>query len=177
MNIWKEINPNRIKPDDFYACVEIQQGDKTKYELDKETGFLLMDRILYTSTHYPMNYGFIPLTYCQDKDPLDVFVLCSQPLERLCLVRCYPIGVVTMTDRNERDEKIIAIPFGDPQYNCYQDISELPQHIFDELMHFLTVYKQLENKTVNVEKLGNKLEAIRVIKESLEFYKKEIKIK
>ncbi len=177
MNIWKEINPNRIKPDDFYACVEIQQGDKTKYELDKETGFLLMDRILYTSTHYPMNYGFIPLTYCQDKDPLDVFVLCSQPLERLCLVRCYPIGVVTMTDRNERDEKIIAIPFGDPQYNCYQDISELPQHIFDELMHFLTVYKQLENKTVNVEKLGNKLEAIRVIKESLEFYKKEIKNK
>lgn len=177
MNIWKEINPNRIKPEDFYACVEIQQGDKTKYELDKETGFLLMDRILYTSTHYPMNYGFIPLTYCQDKDPLDVFVLCSQPLERLCIVRCYPIGVVTMTDRNERDEKIIAIPFGDPQYNCYQDISELPQHIFDELMHFLTVYKQLENKTVNVEKLGNKLEAIRVIKESLEFYKKEIKNK
>lgn len=177
MNIWKEIKPNRIKPEDFYACVEIQQGDKTKYELDKETGFLLMDRILYTSTHYPMNYGFIPLTYCQDKDPLDVFVLCSQPLERLCLVRCYPIGVVTMTDRNERDEKIIAIPFGDPQYNCYQDISELPQHIFDELMHFLTVYKQLENKTVNVEKLGNKLEAIRVIKESLEFYKKEIKNK
>ena len=119
MNIWKEISKDRINPTDFVACIEIQQGDKTKYELDKETGLLKMDRVLYTSTHYPMNYGFIPLTYCGDNDPLDVFVLCSQPLERMCLVRCYPIGVIIMTDREERDEKVIAIPFGDPQYNGY----------------------------------------------------------
>ena len=174
MNIWKDINPERVKPDDFVACIEIQQGDKTKYELDKETGCLIMDRVLYTSTHYPMNYGFIPLTYCGDNDPLDVFVLCSQPLERLCLVRCFPIGVVIMTDRNDRDEKVIAIPYGDPQYNEYYDISQLPQHIFDELMHFLKVYKQLENKNVEVKELGNRDRALAIIQESLDLYQKEI---
>lgn len=173
MNIWTEFDEKRIKPDDFYACIEIQQGDKTKYELDKQTGFLLMDRILYTSTHYPMNYGFIPLSYCQDRDPLDVFVLCSQPLERLCLVRCYPIGVITMTDGQARDEKVIAIPFGDPQYNSYKDIAELPKHIFDELMHFLSVYKELEYKTVNVERLGDSNRAKEIIKESLDYFKRE----
>lgn len=171
MNIWKDIREERVKPEDFIACIEIQQGDKTKYELDKETGCLIMDRVLYTSTHYPMNYGFIPLTYSEDNDPLDVFVLCSQPLERLCLVRCYPIGVITMTDRDERDEKIIAIPFGDPQYNGYKDISQLPKHIFDELEHFLTVYKQLENKVVHVEALGGHEDAIKVINNNLKRYK------
>ncbi len=174
MNIWKDIEENRVKPNDFIACIEIQQGDKTKYELDKQTGFLIMDRVLYTSTHYPMNYGFIPLTYCGDKDPLDVFVLCSQPLQRLSLVRCYPIGVVIMTDRDERDEKIIAIPYGDPQYNNYSDIKELPAHIFDELMHFLQVYKQLENKIVDIKELGGKERALQIIEESLALYKKEI---
>lgn len=171
MNIWKDIKEERVKPEDFIACIEIQQGDKTKYELDKETGCLIMDRVLYTSTHYPMNYGFIPLTYSEDNDPLDVFVLCSQPLERLCLVRCYPIGVITMTDRDEHDEKIIAIPFGDPQYNGYKDISQLPKHIFDELEHFLTVYKQLENKVVHVEALGGHEDAIKVINNNLKRYK------
>lgn len=174
MNIWKDISPNRITADDFVVCIEIQQGDKTKYELDKETGLLKMDRVLYTSTHYPMNYGFIPLTYCGDNDPLDVFVLCSQPLERMCLVRCYPIGVIRMLDRNEGDDKIIAIPFGDPQYNCYNDISELPKHIFDELEHFLRVYKELENKKVKINELGNKQVAIKVINECIELYKTEI---
>lgn len=171
MNIWKDIREERVKPEDFIACIEIQQGDKTKYELDKETGCLIMDRVLYTSTHYPMNYGFIPLTYSEDNDPLDVFVLCSQPLERLCLVRCYPIGVITMTDRDEHDEKIIAIPFGDPQYNGYKDISQLPKHIFDELEHFLTIYKQLENKVVHVEALGGHEDAIKVINNNLKRYK------
>ena len=174
MNIWKDVSADRVKPDDFLAVIEIKKGDKTKYELDKETGFLKMDRVLYTSTHYPMNYGFIPLTYCGDHDPLDVFVLCSEPLERLCLVRCYPIGVVIMTDRDERDEKIIAIPYGDPQYNKCKDIKQLPNHIFEELMHFLTVYKQLENKHVEVKELWDAKRAKEIIKESLELYKKEI---
>ena len=172
MNIWKEIDKKRITPKDFMACIEIQQGDKTKYELDKETGLLRMDRVLYTSTNYPMNYGFIPLTHSEDGDPLDVFVLCSQPLARLCLVRCYPIGVVTMIDRKERDEKIIAIPFDDPQYNTYHDISELPRHIFDELKHFLSVYKQLENKEVHVERLENFESAQKVIGKSLKNFEK-----
>lgn len=175
MNIWKDFEENRIKPDDFIACIEIQQGDKTKYELDKSTGLLIMDRVLYTSTHYPMNYGFIPLTLSEDNDPLDVFVLCSQPLERLSIVRCYPIGVVIMTDIKQKDEKIIAIPFGDPQYNGYTDISQLPKHIFDELQHFLSVYKQLENKEVKVESLGGSKQAKAIIIENLERFKKVFK--
>ncbi len=170
MNIWKDVNSERVKPDDFLACIEIQQGDKTKYELDKETGFLILDRVLYTSTNYPMNYGFIPLTLSDDGDPLDVFVLCSQPLERLSLVRCYPIGVVNMTDIDKHDEKIIAIPFGDPQYNEYDDISKLPKHIFEELKHFLMVYKQLENKVVHIEELGDHKKAKEIIDESLKRY-------
>lgn len=175
MNIWKDFDKDRIKPDDFIACIEIQQGDKTKYELDKSTGLLIMDRVLYTSTHYPMNYGFIPLTLSKDNDPLDVFVLCSQPLERLSIVRCYPIGVVIMTDIKQKDEKIIAIPFGDPQYNGYTDISQLPKHIFDELQHFLSVYKQLENKEVKVESLGGSHHAKEIIIENLKRFKKEFR--
>ena len=175
MKIWKDFEEDRIKPDDFIACIEIQQGDKTKYELDKSTGLLIMDRVLYTSTHYPMNYGFIPLTLSEDNDPLDVFVLCSQPLERLSIVRCYPIGVVIMTDIKQKDEKIIAIPFGDPQYNGYTDISQLPKHIFDELQHFLSVYKQLENKEVKVESLGGSKQAKAIIIENLERFKKVFK--
>jgi len=172
MNIWKDINPERIRPDDFIACIEIEQGSKNKYELDKETGLIILDRVLYTSTHYPMNYGFIPHTLSGDSDPLDVFVLCSQPIEKMSLVRCYPIGVVYMTDRDETDEKIIAIPFGDPQYNGYRDIMSLPAHILDELKHFLTVYKQLENKIVNVLKVGSNEDAKATIKENIENFNK-----
>ena len=159
MDVWKEFNRDRIKPYDFMTFIEIEKGSKNKYELDKETGLIVLDRVLFTSTHYPMNYGFIPLTYSEDNDPLDVFVLCSQPIEKMSLVRCYPIGVVTMLDRNEMDEKIIAIPYNDPQYNCYKDISGLPNHIMDELKHFLLVYKQLENKKVEILNIGGEQDA------------------
>lgn len=166
-NIWKNFNKERIKPNDFVAFIEIEQGSKNKYELDKETGLIILDRVLYTSTHYPMNYGFIPLTYSEDNDPLDVFVLCSQPIEKMSLVRCFPIGVVIMEDANEKDYKIIAIPFGDPQYNSYKSITQLPQHIIEELKHFLTVYKQLENKVVIVQNILGKKDAEKIIKQSL----------
>ncbi len=174
MNIWKDISPERIKSHDFVACIEIEQGSKNKYELDKETGLIILDRVLYTSTHYPMNYGFIPRTLSGDGDPLDVFVLCSQPIEKMSLVRCYPIGVVFMTDNDETDEKIIAIPYGDPQYNCYRDITGLPTHIIDELKHFLSVYKKLENKEVHVLKVGSHDVAEKTIKENIENYNKQI---
>lgn len=170
MNILHDISEKRIQSEDFIACIEIEKGSKNKYELDKETGMIILDRVLYTSTHYPMNYGFIPRTLSGDDDPLDVFVLCSQPIEKMSLVRCYPIGIIYLTDRNETDEKVIAIPFGDPQYNEYTDISELPSHIIDELRHFLSVYKQLENKVVKVLKVGSHEDAKRTIKESLEKY-------
>ena len=124
MNIWHDISPKRITKNDFIAVVEISKGFKNKYELDKETGLIILDRILYTSTHYPANYGFIPRTYGDDGDPLDVLVLCSESLEPLSLVRCYPIGVISMVDNGRNDEKIIAIPFNDPTYNTYKSIEE-----------------------------------------------------
>ena len=174
MNIWKDIDKNRIKPDDFIACIEIEKGSKNKYELDKETGLIILDRVLYTSTHYPMNYGFIPHTLSGDNDPLDVFVLCSQPIEKMSLVRCYPIGVIYMIDRDETDEKIIAIPYGDPQYNTFKDISDLPPHVINELKHFLSVYKQLENKIVKVTETAGCERAKETIKENIKMFEKKI---
>ena len=170
MNIWHDISPKRINADNFIAVIEIEKGSKKKYELDKETGLIMLDRILYTSTHYPANYGFIPRTYGDDRDPLDVLVLCSEPIEPLTLVQCYPIGVISMIDNGRNDEKIIAIPFNDPTYNTYQDISELPSHIFEGMRHFFSVYKALENKTTAVNEISGVEEAKRIIQEALDRY-------
>jgi inorganic pyrophosphatase len=170
MNIWHDIDPKRINPEDFVAVVEISKGSKKKYELDKETGLIMLDRVLYTSTHYPANYGFIPRSYGDDNDPLDVLVLCSEALEPLTLVRCYPIGFISMLDGGRRDEKIIAIPFGDPTYNKYKDIKELPSHLFDEMAHFFKVYKSLEAKETVVDEVHTAEEAKEVIKEALDHY-------
>lgn len=145
-NIWHNIDPSRITPEDFVAVIEISKNSKNKYELDKETGYIILDRVLHTATHYPANYGFIPRTYGDDEDPLDVLVLCSEVLDPMTLVRCYPIGYISMLDSGRNDEKIIAIPFSDPTYNTYKDISELPEHVFEEMVHFFSVYKALEHK-------------------------------
>ena len=169
-NIWHDISPKRINTDDFICVVEISKGSKKKYELDKETGFIMLDRILYTSTHYPANYGFIPRTYGDDKDPLDVLLLCSEALEPLTLVRAYPIGVISMVDSGRQDEKIIAIPFGDPTYNHYKNIDELPKHIFDEMRHFFTVYKNLENKDTAVDEVADRDSAVRIIASAIDNY-------
>lgn len=174
-NIWHDISASRITPTDFVAVIEISKGSKKKYELDKETGLIILDRILHTSTHYPANYGFIPLSYGDDQDPLDVLVLCSEALEPLSTVRVYPIGVIAMIDNGRRDEKIIAIPFNDPTYNEFKDIKELPKHIFKEMEHFFRVYKELEHKETAVKEVQNHTEAIKVIEEALENYQKEFK--
>lgn len=169
-NIWHDISPKRIKPDDFIAVIEISKGSKKKYELDKETGLIILDRILYTSTHYPANYGFIPRTYGDDGDPLDVLVLCSESIEPMSLVRCYPIGVITMKDSGKMDEKIIAIPFSDPNYNTCNSISDLPGHIFDEMSHFFAVYKSLEGKETVVNEVEDRDKALDVIKHCIDNY-------
>ncbi len=148
MNIWHDIKKDRIFPTDFISVIEISKGSNKKYELDKETGMLMLDRILFTATHYPMNYGFIPRTYGDDKDPLDVLVLCSEAIEPMTLVRSYPIGVIKMLDSGMGDEKIIAIPYGDPTYRDYTDISELPEHIFEEVRHFFLYIKAWNIKTL-----------------------------
>ena len=170
MNIWHDISPKRINPTDFIAVIEIEKGSKKKYELDKETGLIILDRILHTSTHYPANYGFIPRTYGDDLDPLDVLVLCSEPIEPMTLVRCFPIGMISMIDQGRNDEKIIAIPYSDPTYQGYSDISELPKHIFSEMSHFFSVYKALENKDTAVNEVSGSQSAIEVIKTAINSY-------
>lgn len=169
-NIWHDISPKRITPEDYIAVIEIPKGSKRKYELDKETGLMMLDRILYTSTHYPANYGFIPRTYGDDEDPLDVVVICSEEIDPMTLVRCYPIGVITMKDSGKFDEKIISIPFNDPNYNTYKDISELPKHVFEEMKHFFSVYKSLEDKETVVDEIQNREKAIEIIKSSIDNY-------
>lgn len=170
MNIWHDISPKRIHCEDFMAVVEISKGSKNKYEMDKETGLLRLDRILYTSTHYPANYGFIPRTYADDLDPLDVLILCSQAVVPLTLVRCYPIGVISMIDNGRFDEKIIAIAFDDPTYNSYTDISQIPCHIFEEMSHFFKVYKELEDKETAINEVKGRDAAVEIIQKSIDSY-------
>lgn len=169
-NIWHDISPKRINPEDFICVVEISKGSKKKYELDKETGYIILDRILYTSTHYPANYGFIPRTYGDDQDPLDVLLLCSEALEPLTLVRAYPIGVISMIDNGRNDEKIIAIPFSDPTYNQYSSIDQLPSHVFEEMRHFFKVYKNLEGKETAVNEVAGRDAAVKVISDAINSY-------
>ena len=169
-NIWHDIDNDRIKANDFIVCIEIPKGSKKKYELDKETGLIILDRILFTSTHYPANYGFIPRTYAGDRDPIDVLVLCQETLDPLVLVRCKPIGVIKMIDNDDVDEKVIAVPVSDPSYNGYNNISELPQHIFEEISHFFTVYKQLEGKPTSVLEILGPEAAVSIIQDSIDCY-------
>ena len=172
MNIWHDFPAKDITPTDFSAVIEISKGSKCKYELDKETGMLRLDRVLYTATHYPANYGFIPRTYADDGDPLDVLVLCSEPIVPMTLVQVYPIGAMRMIDGGKLDDKIIAVPVSDPTYRGIKSIDELPAHIFDEIMHFFTVYKQLENKQTAVKTLFDYKEAIEIVRLAIESYEK-----
>ncbi|MDR1260243.1 MAG: inorganic diphosphatase [Oscillospiraceae bacterium] len=171
MNIWHDIDEKRIQKDDFVCVIEISQGSKNKYELDKETGMLILDRVLHAAMVYPTNYGFIPKTYGGDKDPLDVLVICVEPIVPLTLVRCRPIGIVYMLDGGEADEKIIAISAKDPHNNKITDVNELKSFILDEIKHFFTFYKKLENKETQVTGVGNCLEAQKVIGEAINNYK------
>lgn len=173
MNIWHDIAPELITPERFMAVIEIKRGGKNKYEMDKATGLLRLDRVLYTSTHYPTNYGFIPRTYADDGDPLDVLVLCSEAIEPMTLVECRPIGMFEMNDGEARDEKIIAVPLGDPNYNFMFDISQLPDHLLDEMRHFFTVYKELEGRTTVVSKAQNREVANHVIVECINNYEEK----
>lgn len=170
MNIWHDISAEHIHPTDFSAVIEIPKGGKNKYEMDKETGLLRLDRVLYTATHYPANYGFIPRTYADDGDPLDVLVLCQETIVPMTLVQCFPIGVVKMIDGDDIDEKIIAVPFRDPSHADYRDISELPHHIMDEIQHFFTVYKSLENKETVVKEVLGRERAEEIIEHCIKEY-------
>ncbi len=172
MNVFDNIPESKITSDSFYACIEIPKGSKCKYEVDHQTGLLVLDRILHTATHYPHNYGFIPNTLSDDGDPLDVLVICSEPMVPLSLTEAYPIGILEMIDSGALDEKIIAVCAHDANFNQYKDISELPEHICDEIKHFFTVYKQLEHgkKTV-VKEIQGSSAAKKSIERAIQAYK------
>ncbi len=170
MNIWHDIDPREITPEEFTAVIEIPKNSQCKYELDKETGLLKLDRVLYTSTHYPANYGFIPRTYADDKDPLDVLVLASPEIYPMTLIKVRPIGVMQMVDGGDIDDKIIAVPVSEPTAVGYNSIHDLPVHIFDEIMHFFRVYKQLEKKETAVKSLYDRDKALEIIQKAIDDY-------
>ncbi len=171
MNVWHDIAQDRINVEDFISVIEISKGSKNKYELDKASGLLILDRVLYTATHYPENYGFIPRTLSEDKDPLDVLVLSTEEIKPMAICRCYPIGMIKMVDSGFNDEKIIAIPFKEPSYNCYTDIEQLPKHLLDEICHFFSVYKELEGKKTADIRICSKEDALRTIETCIQAYK------
>lgn len=160
-------------PQEVNAMIEIPQGSRTKYEIDKNTGLLRMDRVIYSSFHYPVNYGFIPQTLGHDNDPLDILVLCSQAIQPLCLVEATVIGNMQMIDSGEMDDKIIAVATKDPSVNHISSIEEMPRHFINELRNYFEQYKVLENKQVQIEEFQNKEIAYQIITEAIDLYKQK----
>lgn len=174
-NPWHNVSYGDNVPQIVNGIIEIPKGTRAKYELDKESGLLLLDRVLYSSVYYPANYGFIPQTYCDDKDPLDILVLSQIDVVPLCIVPAKVVGVMRMLDGGEADDKIIAVAAGDPSVNHMNDISELPKHFISEMRNFFEDYKKLENKTVKVEEFENAKVAQEILQKAIEDYNKMFK--
>ena len=174
-NPWHKVPVGENAPEIVNGIIEIPQNTRAKYELDKETGLLKMDRVIYSSMYYPHNYGFIPQTYCDDNDPLDILVLSQISIVPMCLVEAKVIGVMRMLDGGEMDDKIIAVAHKDMSVKHYNDISELPEHFIKELRNFFEDYKKLENKTVEVEEFQNAQIAKDIIRRSIADYQAKFK--
>jgi inorganic pyrophosphatase len=170
MNPWHAVELGDQAPEIFNCIIEIPIGSTVKYELDKPTGLLRVDRVLFSAVHYPANYGFLPRTYCDDGDPLDVLVLGQEAVTPLCIMRAKAIGVMQMIDQNEEDDKIIAVHADDPEYRDYRDISELPEHRLKAVRRFFEDYKALELKQVKVERFMGRYDAINIIERSIKLY-------
>ncbi len=167
---WHEVTPGENLPGEFTSVIEIPRGSNVKYELDKKTGLLKLDRVLYSAVHYPANYGFIPQTLAEDDDPLDVLVLCQEAVDPLTLVSARAIGLMTMIDSGKKDHKILAVAIHDPDYSAYREAIELPPHRLAMLRRFFQDYKMLEGKTVEVEEIQPAAAALPVIEDALEQY-------
>ena len=172
---WHGVTPGEWAPRVVNAIIEIPQGSRAKYEIDKPSGLLKLDRVIYSSFHYPINYGFIPQTLGQDGDPLDILVLCSQSIQPLCLVEATVIGNMQMIDTGKQDDKIIAVAAKDPSVNHYKNVEELPSHFLAELKNYFEQYKVLENKKVEIDNFQDKAAALKIIEEALDFYKANFK--
>lgn len=170
MHPWHEVEIGEDAPDIVNAVIEIPKGSKLKYELDKKSGLIKVDRVLFSSVHYPANYGFIPQTYCEDHDPLDVLVLGQEPVAPLSIMRAKIIGVMRMQDQGEADDKLIAVHADDPEYSHYQSILDLTPHRMTEVRRFFEDYKVLENKKVVVEKFLDRPDAIGILQNAISFY-------
>lgn len=169
-NPWHDVEPQTSVVGEVHAIIEIPRGSRAKYELDKTSGLIKLDRVLYSAMYYPANYGFIPRSYCDDKDPLDILVLSQVDMVPLCLVTAKVIGVMRMLDGGEADDKLIAVASGDPAVSHLNDISELPSHALSELRAFFEDYKKLENKSVEIEDFLGAKEAQQILLESFELY-------
>lgn len=172
-NPWHDLSYGKNAPETVTAVIEIPNGSAGKYELHKESGMLMLDRVLSGAVHYPANYGFIPQTYCDDKDPLDILVIASVDLYPLCIVEARVLGVMKMIDGGELDDKIIAVAADDPMYKDVKELSDLPKIQLAAIKHFFEDYKILENKIVEVKEFEDRDVAIQVVEESIELYKKE----
>lgn len=172
---WHGAHYGEKAPSAVNALIEIPQGSRCKYEVDKATGLLRLDRVIYSSFHYPINYGFIPQTLGHDGDPLDILVLCSQPIQSLCLVEAMVIGNMQMMDQGQQDDKIIAVAAKDPSVNHIVKMEELPHHFLLELRNFFEQYKVLENKKVEIDNFQDKTMACRIIEEAINLYKETFK--
>jgi inorganic pyrophosphatase len=169
-NPWHHVSPGNKLPEFVNGIIEIPKGTRAKYELDKESGLLKLDRVLYSSVYYPANYGFIPQSFCDDHDPLDILILSQIDVVPMCIVEAKVIGVMRMLDNGEADDKIIAVAAGDPSVSHIQDISELPAHFISEMRSFFEDYKKLENKTVVVEDFLNRTTAMKILQDSFKLY-------
>jgi inorganic pyrophosphatase len=171
---WHGAHYGKNAPEIVNALIEIPQGSRTKYEIDKETGLLRVDRVIYSSFHYPVNYGFIPQTLGEDHDPLDILVLCSQSIQSLCLVEATVIGNMQMIDSGERDDKIIAVATNDPSVNHITTVEEMPRHFFLELKNYFEQYKVLENKQVQIDEFQDQAAAYKIINDAIALYKEKM---